>query len=175
MSHARYAPLNGCWLCAIRMLSSSRRAIPFVTCQTLHQGTTKKPEGCKGNKFWLKTTTLLSVVLPQLVMDGERCPETTKQTCENFSWIPAKKMTQQERKRVFKDLQRPEAKTGTTGGRWALAFTAISVAHQGRFHPVPRLKFARQMWRSIFGVYFETRNGACKNHRAIDDYFFVIF
>ena len=126
MSHVRYAPLNGCWLCAIRMLSSSRRAIPFVTCQTLRQGTTKKPEGCKGNKFWLKTTTLLSVVLPQLVMDGERCPENDEADMRKVQLNPSQIKTQQERKRVFKDLQRPEAKTEQLGEAWTLAVAVVA-------------------------------------------------
>jgi hypothetical protein len=108
-------------------------------------------------------------------MDGERCPENDEADMRKVQLNPSQIKTQQERKRVFKDLQRPEAKTEQLGEAWALAvaasgsqdgttggslgpgsccgsiqvsvggFTAISVAHQGRFHPVPRLKLARQM------------------------------
>ena len=59
-------------------------------------------------------------------MDGERCPENDEADMRKVQLNPSQIKTQQERKRVFKDLQRPEAKTEQLGEAWALAVAVVA-------------------------------------------------
>ena len=105
---------------------------------------------------------LLPVALQQLVK-GEGRPMTTNQTCSKLN-TPTWTRSAKESLRTS-SVRRPRRHVTEQLGAQLGAFTGFTSGHQGRFHPVPRLKLARQMCGSMFWVDVEKSNGACKNHR----------